>query len=164
MELLTPDIGLVAWATISFLLLLIVLKKFAWKPIVETLDERNTSIENALAEAEAARKEMKELSARNEEILKEAKEERNNILKEANKVKEQIVADAKEKAQEDASKIMADAKEDIENQKLAVMADLKNASAGLALEIAEKVIAKQLSAKGEQEKFISELAAQANLN
>ena len=164
MELLTPDIGLVAWATISFILLLIVLKKFAWKPIVTTLDERNTSIENALAQAEAAREEMKALSARNEEILKEAKEERNNILKEANKVKEQIVADAKLTAQENVSKIMEDASKDIENQKLAVMAELKNASAGLALEIAEKVIAKQLSAKGEQEKFISELAAQANLN
>ena len=164
MELLTPDIGLVAWATLSFLILLVVLKKFAWKPIVETLDERNTSIENALAQAEAAREEMKALSARNEEILKEAKEERNNILKEANKVKEQIVADAKDKAQENVTKIMADAKEDIETQKLAVMADMKNAAAGLALEIAEKVIAKQLDAKGEQEKFISELASSANLN
>lgn len=164
MELLTPDIGLVAWATLSFLILLIVLKKFAWKPIVETLEERNTSIETALAQAEAAREEMRALSSRNEEILKEAKEERNNILKEANKVKEQIVAEAKEKAQENAAKIMADAKDDIETQKLAVMADMKNAAAGLALEIAEKVIAKQLDAKGEQEKFISELASNANLN
>lgn len=164
MELLTPDIGLVVWSSISFLILLFILKKFAWKPIVSSLDERNNSIENALAEAENARKEIAELSARNEEILKEAKEERNNILREANKVKEGIIAEARTAAQEDAAKIMTDAREDIETQKLAVMADMKNAAAGLALEIAEKVISKELAAKGEQEKFISELASKANLN
>lgn len=164
MELLTPDIGLVAWATLTFLILLIVLKKFAWKPIIDTLDERNSSIESALAQAEEAREEMRQLSTRNEEILKEAKEERNNILKEANKVKEQIIAEAKVSAQDNVVKIMASAKEDIETQKLAVMADLKNAAAGLALDIAEKVIAKELEAKGEQEKYISELAASAHLN
>jgi F-type H+-transporting ATPase subunit b len=164
MELLTPDIGLLAWSTVAFLLLLTVLKKFAWKPIVSSLDERNNSIADALAEAEKARKEIQELSNRNEEILKEAKEERNNILREANKVKEEIIAEAKSKAQEDAAKIMTAAKEDIETQKLAVMADLKNAAANLSVEIAEKVLTRELSAKGEQEKYISELAAKANLN
>jgi F-type H+-transporting ATPase subunit b len=164
MELLTPDIGLVVWSTISFLFLLLILKRFAWKPIVSSLDERNTSIENALAQAENARKEIAELSARNEEILKEAKEERNNILRDANKVKEQIIAEARVEAQSNAAKIMADVKEDIEMQKLAVMADMKNAAAGLALEIAEKVLSRELSAKGNQEKFISELASKANLN
>jgi F-type H+-transporting ATPase subunit b len=164
MELLTPDIGLVVWSTISFLFLLLILKRFAWKPIVSSLDERNTSIENALAQAENARKEIAELSARNEEILKEAKEERNNILRDANKVKEQIIAEARVEAQSNAAKIMADVKEDIEMQKLAVMADMKNAAAGLALEIAEKVLSRELSAKGDQEKFISELASKANLN
>lgn len=164
MELLTPDIGLVVWSTISFLFLLLILKKFAWKPIVSSLDDRNTSIENALAQAENARKEIAELSARNEEILKEAKEERNNILREANKVKENIIAEARLDAQTNAAKILADAKEDIETQKLAVMADMKNAAAGLALEIAEKVLSKELAAKGDQEKFISELASKANLN
>ena len=131
MELLTPDIGLVAWSSVAFLLLLFLLKKFAWKPILSSLEERNTSIEEALAQAEKARKEIADLSARNEEILKEAKEERNNILREANKVKEQIVAEAKEKAQADAAKIMLEAKEDIEVQKKAVMADMKNAAASL---------------------------------
>ena len=164
MELLTPDIGLVVWSTIAFLFLLVILKKFAWKPIVSSLDERNTSIETALAEAEKAREEMRNLSARNEEILKEAKEERNNILREANKVKEEIIAEARTDAQANAAKIMADAKEDIETQKLAVMADMKNAAAGLALEIAEKVLSKELAAKGDQEKLISELASKANLN
>lgn len=164
MELLTPDIGLLAWSTIAFLLLLFVLKKFAWKPIVSSLDERNNSIADALAQAEKARQEIQELSNRNEEILKEAKEERNNILREANAVKEEIIAEAKTKAQEDAAKILTAAKEDIETQKLAVMADLKNAAANLSVEIAEKVLTRELSAKGEQEKYISELAAKANLN
>lgn len=164
MELLTPDIGLVAWSTIAFLLLLFILKKFAWKPIVESIDERNNSIQDSLAQAEKAREEMQALSARNEEILKEAKEERNNILKEANKVKEEIIAEAKEKAQTEANRILVDAKEDIETQKLAVMADMKNAAASLAVEIAEKVIAKELDGKNKQESFISELAAKANLN
>ena len=164
MELLTPDIGLLTWSTVSFLFLMFILKKFAWKPIISSLDERNSSISDALAQAENARKEIAELSSRNEEILKEAKEERNNILREANKVKEEIIAEAKSKAQEDASKIMLTAKEDIEVQKLAVMADMKNAAAILSLEIAEKVLSRELTAKGEQEKFISELASKANLN
>ena len=164
MELLTPDIGLLTWSTVSFLFLMFILKKFAWKPIISSLDERNSSISDALAQAENARKEIAELSSRNEEILKEAKEERNNILREANKVKEEIIAEAKSKAQEDASKIMLTAKEDIEVQKLAVMADMKNAAAVLSLEIAEKVLSRELTAKGEQEKFISELASKANLN
>ncbi|MCB9257497.1 MAG: F0F1 ATP synthase subunit B [Chitinophagales bacterium] len=164
MELLTPDIGLVAWSSVAFLLLLFLLKKFAWKPILSSLEERNTSIEEALAQAEKARKEIADLSARNEEILKEAKEERNNILREANKVKEQIVAEAKEKAQADAAKIMLEAKEDIEVQKKAVMADMKNAAASLAVEIAEKVLTRELNAKGEQESFINELASKATLN
>ena len=164
MELLTPDIGLLAWSTIAFLFLMLILKKFAWKPITSSLEERNNSISDALAEAEKARKEIAALSSRNEEILKEAKEERNNILREANKVKEEIIAEAKTKAQEDAVKIMVTAKEDIEVQKLAVMADMKNAAAVLSVEIAEKVLTRELAAKGEQEKFISELASKANLN
>ncbi|MFT4969942.1 MAG: F-type H+-transporting ATPase subunit b [Chitinophagales bacterium] len=164
MELLTPDIGLLAWSTVAFLFLMFILKKFAWKPIISSLDERNSSITDALAQAENARKEIAALTSRNEEILKEAKEERNNILREANKVKEEIIAEAKTKAQEDAAKIMVTAKEDIEVQKLAVMADMKNAAAVLSVEIAEKVLTRELAAKGEQEKFISELASKANLN
>jgi len=164
MELLTPDIGLLVWSTIAFSLLLVVLKKFAWTPIITSIDERNSSIADSLSQAEAARTEIAQLSARNEEILNEAKEERNNILREANKVKESIIADARTDAQAHAARIMADAKEDIETQKLAVMADMKNAAAGLALEIAEKVLSRELSAKGDQEKFISELASKTNLN
>ena len=164
MDLITPELGLIFWTTLSFVILVFLLGKFAWKPIISSLDERNSSISDALAQAENARKEIAELSSRNEEILKEAKEERNNILREANKVKEEIIAEAKSKAQEDASKIMLTAKEDIEVQKLAVMADMKNAAAVLSLEIAEKVLSRELAAKGEQEKFISELASKANLN
>lgn len=164
MELLTPDIGLVVWSTIAFICLLLVLRKFAWKPIVETLSAREESITSALASAEKAREEMASLSARNEEILKEAKEERNNILREANKVKDEIVADARDKAQEEASKIMVDAKEEIEVQKQAVMAEMKNAAASLSLEIAEKVLGKELSNKEAHSSFINEMADKAKLN
>jgi F-type H+-transporting ATPase subunit b len=164
MELLTPDIGLVAWSTIAFLTVLFILKKFAWGPILSALGEREKSITDALESAENARKEMAALTQKNEEILQAAREERTNILREANQVKEQIVAEAKERAQTDAAKILADAKEDIEVQKNAVMAELKNAAAALSLEIAEKVLVKELSDKGAQEKFVNELADKASLN
>jgi F-type H+-transporting ATPase subunit b len=164
MELLTPDIGLVAWSTIAFLIVLLILKKFAWGPIVAALDEREQSIAGALESAEKARQEMAALTAKNEEILLQAKEERTGILKEANKVKEQIIAEAKEKAQADAAKILAAAKEDIEVQRKAVIAEMKNTAAALSLEIAEKVLAKELSDKGAQEKFVNELADKASLN
>lgn len=164
MELLTPDIGLVAWSTIAFLTVLFLLKKFAWGPILGALSEREKSIEDALSSAEKARAEMATLVARNEEIMQQAREERTSILKEANQVKEQIIADAKEKAQAEASKIVAAAKEDIELQKKAAMADMKNAAAELSLTIAEKVLSRELSEKGAQEKFVNELADKASLN
>lgn len=164
MELLTPDIGLVAWSTIAFLIVLFLLKKFAWGPILGALSEREKSIEEALSSAEKARAEMATLVARNEEIMQQAREERTSILKEANIVKEQIIADAKEKAQAEASKIVAAAKEDIEVQKKAAMADMKNAAAELSLTIAEKVLSRELSDKGAQEKFVNELADKASLN
>lgn len=164
MELLTPDIGLVAWSTIAFLIVLFLLKKFAWGPILGALSEREKSIEDALSSAEKARAEMATLVARNEEIMQQAREERTSILKEANTVKEQIIADAKEKAQAEASKIVAAAKEDIEVQKKAAMADMKNAAAELSLSIAEKVLSRELSDKGAQEKFVNELADKASLN
>lgn len=164
MELLTPDIGLVVWSTIAFLLAMFILKKFAWKPILETLETRENSIAEAINSAKKAREEMAQLTAKNEEVLKQAREERSLILKEANEVKEKIVAEAKEKAQSEAAKILEDTKEDIEVQKKAVMAELKNAAASLSLEIAEKVLTKELSDKGAQEKFVNELADKASLN
>lgn len=163
MELLTPDIGLVVWSTISFLLLLVLLKKFAWKPIVESIDERNNSIKDSLAQAEKARAEMAQLVAHNEEVLKEAKEERNNILREANKVKEQIIADAKTRAQAETTKMMDDVREEVAIQKQAVMTEMKNAAAALAVEIAEKVISKDLNEGGKHQDYINELAANATL-
>lgn len=164
MELLTPDIGLVVWSTVAFLLVLFILKKYAWKPILETLETRENSITEALNSAKQARDEMAQLTAKNEEVLKQAREERSQILKEANEVKEKIVAEARVKAQMEAAKILEDTKEDIEIQKKAVLAELKNAAASLSLEIAEKVLVKELSEKGAQEKFVNELADKASLN
>lgn len=163
MELLTPDIGLVVWTTISFLILLFLLKKFAWKPIVDAVEDRNGSIEEALSEARKAREEMAQLTAKNEEVLKQAKEERNNILREANKVKEQIIADAKTKAQTDTAKMMEDVREEIAVQKQAVMSEMKDAAAVLAVEIAQKVISKDLNEGGKHQAYINELAENATL-
>ena len=164
MELLTPDIGLVAWSTIAFLLVLFILKKYAWKPILEALDTREQNITEAIESAKKAREEMAQLTAKNEEVLKQAREERSQILKEANEVKEKIIAEARDKAQSEAARILEDTKEDIQIQKKAVLAEMKNAAAALSLEIAEKVLVKELSDKGAQEKFVNELADKASLN
>lgn len=164
MELLTPDIGLLFWSTLAFLLLLFILKKMAWKPIISSIDARNKSIEDSLAQAEKARAEMAQLVAHNEEVLKEAKEERNNILREANKVKEQIIAEAKTKAQAESAKMMDDVRQEIATQKQAVMTEMKNAAAALAVEIAQKVITKDLNEGNKHQTYINELAEQANLN
>lgn len=164
MELLIPDFGLVIWTTTAFLILLFILKAFAWKPIIKTLKDREHSIKDSLAQAEKARKEVAEMTASNEAILKEAREQRANILKEANEVKDKIIAEAKEEAKGLADKQLANAKLEIEAQKNAVMTDLKNASAQLSLEIAEKVLSKELTDKSAQESLVNDLISKATLN
>jgi F-type H+-transporting ATPase subunit b len=164
MELLIPDFGLVIWTAVAFLLLLALLKAFAWKPIVAALKDREHSISDSLAQAEKARKEVAEMTASNEAILIQAREERANIIKEANDAKNSIVAEAKNEATLAASKVLENAKIEIETQKNAVMEELKNASAKLALEIAEKVLVSELSDKSAQEKLVSDLISKASLN
>ncbi|MFT4644763.1 MAG: F-type H+-transporting ATPase subunit b [Planctomycetota bacterium] len=164
MELLIPDFGLVIWTAVAFLLLLVLLKAFAWKPIVAALKDREHSISDSLAQAEKARKEVAEMTASNEAILIQAREERANIIKEANDAKNSIVAEAKNEATLAASKVLENAKIEIEAQKNAVMEELKNASAKLALEIAEKVLVSELSDKSAQEKLVSDLISKASLN
>lgn len=164
MELLIPDFGLVIWTFIAFVLLLVLLKAFAWKPIVTALNVREKTISDSLAQAEQARKEVAEMTASNEAILREAREERAGILKEANEVKDKIIGEAKNEAILAASKEIEKAKAEIEAQKLAVMSELKNASAALAIEIAEKVLSKELEDKKAQETLVSELLSKASLN
>lgn len=164
MELLIPDFGLVIWTSIAFLIVLFLLKKLAWTPITTAITDREKTIKDSLEEAKKAREEVAAMTANNEAILAEAREERANILKEANTVKETIIAEAKNSASLEGTKMIEKAKEEIEAQKNAVMTELKNASAKLSLEIAEKVLVKELSDKSAQEKLVNELISNASLN
>lgn len=164
MELLIPDFGLVIWTSIAFLLVLFILKKFAWGPITTALNDREHTIKDSLAKAEEAKRAVAEMTANNEAILMEAREERAAIMKEANEAKITIIADAKAEAAVAAAKEVAKGKAEIEAQKNAVMAELKDASAKLSLEIAEKVLVSELSNKSAQEKLVSELLSKASLN
>jgi F-type H+-transporting ATPase subunit b len=158
------DPGLIIWTTIIFTLLLIVLKKFAWKPILSAVDERNKSIEEALKSADKAKEEMTLLNADNERILTEAKTERDALLKEAREIKDGIIIEAKETATKEADKIISSAKEQIANEKMKAITELKNSVAILSIDIAEKVLKRELKEKSNQEDFIAESLKNKSLN
>lgn len=164
MELVTPSIGLVFWTLVSFLVLLMLLKKLAWKPVLGAIHERERSIEDALNKAELAREEMSRLSNENEALLKEARIERDQILKEAKELKEQIVAEAKNAAQTEGAKLIEKAKTEINNQKIAALDEVKNQVAALSLDIAEKVLRKQFDDKQKQDALVSDLLKDVKLN
>lgn len=164
MDLVTPGFGLVFWTVISFLILLFILKKFAWKPILGAVSSREESIKDALAAAEAARREMENLQADNERILQEARAEREAMLKEARDMKNKMIADAKDDAKLTADKMIAQAQEAIQSEKKAAIAELKGQVASLSLEIAEKVVKQELSNKGQQEKLVEDMLGKATLN
>jgi len=147
MELVQPGVGLIVWMTVAFAILLWILGKFAWKPIMNGLKEREDSIDEALNAANKAREEMKEMKFSNEQLLKEAKGERDAILREARQVKENIIEEAKEKANDEANRIVENAKERIRFEKMAAITDMKNQLAALSIEIAEKIIRVELSSK-----------------
>ncbi len=158
------DPGLIIWTTIIFTLLLIVLKKFAWKPILNAVDERNKSIEEALKSADKAKEEMSLLNADNERILTEAKTQRDALLKEARDIKDGIIKEAKEKADHEAEKIINSAKKQIANEKMKAITELKNSVAILSIDIAEKVLKRELKEKTSQEEFITEELKNSDLN
>jgi F-type H+-transporting ATPase subunit b len=164
MELVTPQIGLIFWTTIVFTLLLIVLKKFAWKPILDSVDERNNSIENALKAADKAKEEMATLNADNQRILIEAKKERDLLLKEAREIKETIISEAKKNATIEADKIIISAKSQINNDKMKALVELKNQIAGLAIEMTEKILKSELSDKNKQKELIENALKSSELN
>ena len=164
MELVKPGIGLIFWMTITFGLLLFLLTKFAWKPILKALREREDSIENALNAAQRAKDEMAALTANNERLLQEAKFERDNILKEAMEVKETIINEAKAKAASEANKLILTAREAINNEKLAAITELKNQVANMSIEIAEKIIRNELSNDEKQKSLMSNLLKEVTLN
>jgi F-type H+-transporting ATPase subunit b len=164
MDLVTPGIGLVFWMLLSFSIVLFLLKKFAWKPILEMLKKREDSIERALTEANEARKEMDKLKADNEKILSEARAERDTILKEARELKDKIVNDAKDQAGKEANKIINDARNEIQHQKAEAMNEIKNLVADLSVDIAEKILRKEFADKKNQEEFVQSVLKEINLN
>ncbi len=164
MELVTPGIGLIFWMTISFLILLFLLKKFAWVPILSMLKEREDSIENALHEADKAREEMKQLKSSHEQLLREAKDERDAILREARAIKDSIIEEARTKASEEHNRILESAREAIHFEKMAAITDLKNQIAQLSIEVAEKVLKHELSDNKKQKDLADNIINQMNLN
>jgi F-type H+-transporting ATPase subunit b len=152
--LITPNIGLMFWTLLTFIILLVLLSKFAWKPIMNGIRSREVSIENALAEAKKAREEMKNLKSENESLLAEARGERDRILKEAREIREKMVADAKGMAHEEARLIVSNAKESIEKEKLAAMKELREQVVDLALQAASKILKKELDNRGAQEQLV----------
>ncbi|HPF10009.1 MAG TPA: F0F1 ATP synthase subunit B [Flavobacteriaceae bacterium] len=163
MDLVTPEIGLIFWTTLSFLVLLFLLRKFAWKPILNSVNTREQSIKDALAAAEAAKREMENLTADNERILKEARAERETMLKEAREMKSQMIADAEEEAKAKAEKMISSAQAAIETEKKAAIAELKAQVASLSVDIAEKVVKSELSDKDKQLKLVADLLDGATL-
>jgi len=164
MGLVTPDFGLVFWMLISFISLLIILKKFAWKPILGSLKAREDSIDEALKSAEKAKDEMAKLHADNKIILQEAKVERESLLKEAREIKDKIVAEAKNEATLEADKIITNAKAQIEGEKLAAIGEIKEKVVLLSVDIAEKIIKKNLDSDSKQKDYADSLISKINLN
>jgi F-type H+-transporting ATPase subunit b len=164
MDLLTPQLGLLVWNILAFLILFFILKKFAWKPILKSLKERETGIADSLATAEKVRAEMAQLKNENEILLAKAREERGVILKEARDIKDKIINEAKEQARTEASKIITDARAAIEQQKMAAITEVKNQVGNLVIEVSEKILRRELSNKSEQEKYIKQLSGEVKLN
>ena len=156
--------GLLIWQIVIFVGLIFLLKKFAWKPILDAVNDREEGIKNALLSAENARKEMQNLQADNQRILQEARLERDNMLKDAREIKEKMVADAKNEAQAQGLKMIEQAKAAIESEKNAAMAELKLQVSTLSLSIAEKILKDELSNKEAQTKLVEKMLGDVKLN
>lgn len=163
-NVLKPEPGLLVWSLVIFTIFWWLMSRFAFKPIGEALKQRETDIQNALDEAKKAREEMSHLQAENEKLLAQAREERSAILKEAKEAKEEIIAEAKERANAEYKRKVESALHDIENQKMAAMTELKNQAGKMAVEIAEKVLGRELSNKADQETYAGSLAEKIKLN
>jgi len=155
MSLVTPAVGLMFWTCVIFVLLILVLKKFAWKPILSAVDQRNESISNSLLAAEKARNEIASLTANNEQIIAQAKLDRDALLKEAREMKNEIISKAKETATNEADKIISSAKEQITNEKMKALTELKNQVAAISIEMAEKVLGSELSNADTQKDLVN---------
>jgi len=164
MDLIKPEIGLFFWQTIVFLVLLFLMAKFAWKPILNSVRKREDSINDALASAESARLEMTNLKANNEKLLKEAREERDSMIKEAREIKEKMIADASDDAQVKANQMISAAQDAIKMEKQAALNEIKTQVATLSIEIAEKVVSKELTSKEDHMKLVGSMLDDVKLN
>ncbi|SDD70262.1 ATP synthase F0 subcomplex B subunit [Pricia antarctica] len=158
------SVGLFFWQTVLFIILLLLLRKFAWKPILDAVNDREAGIKNALVAAEEAKKEMQNVTADSEKLLKEARTEREAMLKEAREIKDKMIADSKEQAKIEGDKMIKHAQSAIESEKKAAVADIKNQVAELSIAIAEKVLKEELSNKKEQLKLVENLLGDVKLN
>lgn len=164
MDLLLPKLGLIVWTFLAFLIVFYILKKFAWKPILQSLKDRETNIANSLATAEKVKLEMTQLKSDNEALLIKAREERAAMIKDAKDIADKMVGDAKEKAKNEYDRILADAQSAIQQQKMAAITDLKNQVGNLVIEVSEKILRRELNNKAAQETYIKELAEEVKLN
>ena len=164
LDVIKPDPGLIIWTSFVFLLIYFVLGKFAFKPIQNALKEREVSIQDALDEAKKAREEMSNLKAENEALLKEAREERSKMLKEAREISDNLIKEAKEKAKEEAKVIVTTAKEQIELQKMAAITSVKNEVGLMVLDLAGKLLKKQLKGDKAQEEYVKQLVDEIKMN
>ncbi len=164
MKLVTPDIGLLFWMLVSFTIVLFLLKKYAWKPILKMLNDREKFIADALDSAERAKKEMKALQSNNERILVEARAERDLLLKDAREIREKMISEAKGLANKEGERLLKSARENIQNEKLAAITELKNQVAVLSIEIAEKILKAELSSDEKQKSLVKNLLQDVNLN
>ncbi|MBS1762909.1 MAG: F0F1 ATP synthase subunit B [Bacteroidetes bacterium] len=164
MGLLLPHLGIIFWTALAFLITLYILRKFAWKPILKGLNERESNIAASIATAEKVKLEMAQLKSENEELLAKAREERAVMLKEAKEIKDKMINDAKDEAKTQAAKIISDAQASIHNQKMAAMVDIKNQVGKMVIEVSEKILRKELSNKAQQEAYISDLTNEIKLN
>ena len=164
MELVKPEFGLIFWMSISFLIVVFLMRKFAWGPILSSLKERETSISDALNAAKKAKEEVANMTAENERILQEARNERDILLREARETKDQIISESRARAQVEGDRLITLAREAIVNEKMAAITDLKNQVAYLSIEIAEKMIRQKLSNDEQQKALVQEMLKDVKMN
>ena len=164
MSLINPGFGLIFWMTLAFGVVLFILAKYAWKPIMSALKEREESIESSLRAADKAKEEMKNMVLDNEKLLRDAKDERDAILREGRRIREKMLEDAKEKATAEANQIVENAKTRIENEKKAALIDLKNTIANYSIEFAEKILRQEMDDKKKQREYIERLLKEVRDN
>lgn len=162
--MIEPGIGLLFWMTLTFVILLFILAKFAWKPILSAINEREVTIVDSLNQATLARQEVLNLKAENEIIIREAKVERDNILKEAREIKDRIVGEAKDIAKEEGDKMIDNARQSIQAEKAAAMSDIKNQISSLSVNIAESILKQKLDNDGAQNALVESMLNKSNLN